>query len=143
MLQKYHELKRIANADCQQFDKTMDHIMSACPLLAKQQYIKTQDRVCAQHFKLCLLGNRGKITNEHWYESASKLAETRYEGNVIILWNQHVPTNRTIPNNKPDIIIYENEKGRYVSINVANSGGRCVIKKDITIEIQCMWNVKT
>jgi len=53
MLQKYHKLKQIANADCQQFDKTMDHIMSSCPLLAKQQYIKTQDKVCAQHFKLC------------------------------------------------------------------------------------------
>jgi hypothetical protein len=26
--------------------------MSACPILAQQQYIKTQDRVCAQHFKL-------------------------------------------------------------------------------------------
>jgi hypothetical protein len=64
-----------------------------------------------------------------------------------------VPTNRTIPNSKPDIIIYDNEKGRCVSIDVAISGGRNAIKKDaekilkynkeITIEIQCMWNVKT
>jgi len=75
-------------------------------------------------------GNRGKITNEHWYESVSKLAETRHEGNVIILWNQYVPTNRTIPNNKPDIIIYDNEKGRCVPIETAISGGRNVIKKD-------------
>jgi hypothetical protein len=30
-------------------------------------------------------GNRGKITNEHWYESVSKLVQTRHEGNVIIL----------------------------------------------------------
>jgi len=52
MRQKYHKLKQIANADCQQYDKTMGHV-SAYPLLAKQQYIKTQDRVCAQHFKLC------------------------------------------------------------------------------------------
>jgi len=25
---------------CQQFDETVDHIISACPLLAKEQYIK-------------------------------------------------------------------------------------------------------
>ena len=29
---------------------------------------------------------------------------------IIILWNQQVQTDRTIPNNKPDIIIRDNEK---------------------------------
>jgi len=39
---------------CQQFDQTIDHIISACPLLAKVQYIKRHDRVCAQlHFNIC------------------------------------------------------------------------------------------
>jgi len=33
---------------CQHFDETIDHIISACPLLAKEQYIKRHDRVCAQ-----------------------------------------------------------------------------------------------
>ena len=28
----------------QQYDKTIDHIMSACPILAKEQYIKRHDR---------------------------------------------------------------------------------------------------
>ena len=30
---------------CQQFDETVDHIISACPILAKEQYIKRHDRV--------------------------------------------------------------------------------------------------
>ena len=39
---------------CQQFDDTIDHIISACPILAKEQYIKRNDRVCAQlHFNIC------------------------------------------------------------------------------------------
>ena len=71
---------------------------------------------------------------------------------VTILWNQQVQTDRTIPNNKPDIIIRDNEKGTCVLIDVAISGDRNVIKKedekilkynDLTIEIQSMWNVKT
>jgi len=53
MLQKYHKQKQIANADYQQFDMTMDHIMSAFSLLPKQQYIKTHDTACSQHFKVC------------------------------------------------------------------------------------------
>jgi hypothetical protein len=36
---------------CQQFDETIDHIISACPILANEQYIKRHDRVSAQlHF---------------------------------------------------------------------------------------------
>ena len=36
---------------CQQFDETIDHIISAFPILAKEQYTKRHDRVCVQlHF---------------------------------------------------------------------------------------------
>ena len=68
------------------------------------------------------------------------------------MWNQQVQTDRTILNNKPDIIIRDNEKGTCMLTDIAISGDRNVIKKesekilkykDLTIEIQCMWNVKT
>jgi len=67
------------------------------------------------------------------------------------LWNQQVQTDRTIPNNKPDIIIRDNEKRTGMLMDVAISGDRNVIKKevekilkykDLTIEIQRMCNVK-
>jgi len=73
-------------------------------------------------------------------------------GKVTILWNQQVQTDRTIPNNKPDIIIPDNEKRTCILIDIAIPGGRNVIKKeaekilkykDLTIEIQRMWSVKT
>jgi hypothetical protein len=36
---------------CQQSDETIDHIISACPILAREQFIKRHDRECAQlHF---------------------------------------------------------------------------------------------
>jgi len=39
---------------CQKFDETLDHIIPACPILAKEQYIKGHDRLCAQlHFNIC------------------------------------------------------------------------------------------
>ena len=56
-------------------------------------------------------------------------------------------TDRTIPNNKPDIIIRDNGKRTCMLIDVAISGDRNVIKKedekilkykDLTIEIQRM-----
>jgi hypothetical protein len=50
-------------------------------------------------------------------------------GNVTIRWNQQVQTDRTIPNNKPHIIIRDNEKRICMLIDVAISGDRNVIKK--------------
>ena len=61
-------------------------------------------------------------------------------------------TDRTLPNNKLDIIVQDSEKGTCVLIDVAISGDRNVIKKeaekilkykDLVTEIQCMWNMKT
>jgi hypothetical protein len=40
-----------------------------------------------------------------------------------------VKTDRTVPNNKPDIIIRDNEKGTCMLRDVAISGDRNVIKK--------------
>ena len=38
---------------CQQFDETIDNIITACPILTKEQYIKRHDRVCAQiHYNI-------------------------------------------------------------------------------------------
>jgi hypothetical protein len=59
---------------------------------------------------------------------------------------------RTFLNNKPDIIIRYHKGGTCSLIDVAVSGNRNVVKtaaeeilkyKDLTIEIQRMWTVKT
>jgi len=62
-----------------------------------------------------------------------------------------VQTDRTIPGNKPDITVRDNEKGTYMLIYAVISGYRKMIKqeaekiikhKDFTIEIQRMCSVK-
>ena len=136
----------------QKFEETIDHIISACPILAKEQYIKRHDRVCAQlHFNMCK-ETGGQLDKKHWYEHVPKSVETIQEGEVTILWNQQVQTDRTTPNNKPDIIICDNEKVTCMLIDVGISGDRNVNKKeaekilkhkDLSKEIQRMWNVKT
>jgi hypothetical protein len=95
---------------------------------------------------------QGYNRKKHWYEHVPKSVETGLGSNVTILWNQQVQTDRIIPNNKPHIIICDNEKGTCMLIDVAISGHKNAIKneakkilkyKDLTIEIQRMWNVKT
>jgi hypothetical protein len=59
-----------------------------------------------------------------------------------------MPTNRTIPNNKPDIIIWQNEEGTCMLIdpeisNVIKKVKHILKYKDLTTETEHMWNVKT
>jgi hypothetical protein len=84
--------------------------------------------------------------------SNNNKVETSRGGKVTILWNRQVQTNGAIPNNKPGIVIRDNEKGTCMLIDVAIPGDRNVIQKetekilkykDLTIEIQRMWNLKT
>jgi hypothetical protein len=65
-----------------------------------------------------------------WYEHVPKSVETSQGGTVTILWNQQLQTDSTIPNNKSDIIIRDNEKGTCMLIDVAISEDRNVIKKE-------------
>jgi hypothetical protein len=94
---------------------------------------------------------RAHLDKRHWYEHVPKSVKTGQGDNITILWNQQVQTDRTIPNNNPDIIIHDNEKRTCMLIDAAISWDRNVIKKeakkilkykDLTIEIQRMWNVK-
>ena len=129
---------------------TVEHTISACAISAKEQHVKRHDGVCAQlHFNICK-NTRVKLDNKHWYDHVPKSVETSQESKVTILWNQQVRTNRTLPNNKPDIIIRDTKKGTCMLIDDAISGDRNVFKKeaekilkykDLITEIQEMWNV--
>jgi hypothetical protein len=92
-------------------------------------------------------GNRGTIGQKTLVRTCTNIST-----NKPSRWNQKVQTDRNIPSNKPDIIIRDNEKRSSMLIDVAISGDRNVIKKetekilkykDLTTEIQRMWNVKT
>jgi hypothetical protein len=108
--------------------------------------------VCTNNYTSTYVRKQGYNWTKHWYEHAPKSVETDQGGDVTIMWNQQVQTDRTIPNNKPDIIIRDNENRTFMLIDVVISGERNVIKKeaekilqykDLTIEIQSMWNAKT
>ena len=60
-----------------------------------------------------------QLNKKHRYEHVPKSVETSQGGKVTILWNQQVQTDRTVTNNKPDIIVRDNEKGTCMLIDVA------------------------
>jgi hypothetical protein len=67
----------------------------------------------------------------------------RFEEKVTVLWNQQLQTERTLPNNKPDITLRENEKGTLLLRETGMLQERSrKFYKDLTITTQRMWNIK-
>ena len=60
---------------CQQFDETIDYIISACPILAKEQYTKRHGRVCAQIYFIICKEIGVQLDKKHWYEHVPKSEE--------------------------------------------------------------------
>jgi len=64
-----------------------------------------------------------------------KAVEKSHEVKVTTLRIQNVQTDRTIPNNKPDITIRDNEKGTCVN--------RCCNFRAGNVTQKGLWNIKT
>ena len=73
------------------------------------------------------------------------------EGDVTLLWNQAVHTDREVTANRPDIIIKNRKEKTCTLIDMAIPAERNVVEKEaenklkyksLCIEIQRMWNLK-
>jgi len=73
------------------------------------------------------------------------------EGDVTVLWNQAVHTDREVTANKTDIIIKHKKEKICTPIDVVRPADRNVVQKEaekklkytsLCIEIQRMWNLK-
>ena len=73
------------------------------------------------------------------------------EGDVTVLWNQAVHTDREVAANRPDIIIKNKKEETCTLRDVAISAGRNVVQKEVEnslkykslcIDIQRTWNLK-
>ncbi|XP_072152512.1 uncharacterized protein [Bemisia tabaci] len=135
---------------CHQHEETIDHIISACPILAKKDYIERHDRVCTHlHHNLCKEYNIAVETN--WYEHKPKAITATDDGQTTIIWNVPVRTDRTVPNNRPDIILRKRGQtcllidesipaDRNISLKEAE---KRLKYKDLGIEISRMWKTDT
>ena len=87
---------------CKQHEEAIDHLTSGCPILAKNEYLMRHDKVCIHlHYSICKA--LGIETTAKWY--THMLKPVCEEGDIIVLWNQAVHTDREVTANRPDKII--------------------------------------
>jgi hypothetical protein len=133
---------------CKQHEETTDHLTSGCSVLTKNECIMGHDKVCT-HLRYSICKALGIETTDTWYTHMPK--PVCEEGDVTVLWNQAVHTDREVTANRPDIIIKNKKERTCTLIDVAIPADRNVVQKEaekrlkyksLCIEIQRMWNRK-
>jgi hypothetical protein len=76
---------------CKEHEETINHLISGCPILAKNEYIIRHDRVCTYlHYSICK--ELGIETTGSWY--TYKPESVCEHEDITVLWNQEVQTER-------------------------------------------------
>ena len=128
--------------------ETIDHVVSGCSVLAQKEYIHRHDRICT-YLHYSILKHFGFSVPDKWYTHVP--AAVTQIGEITVLYNEQVHTDRTIPANKPDIIVRNNTQRTCQIIEVAVPMDINVEKKeveknlkyvDLSIEISRMWQMK-
>jgi len=76
---------------CKQHEETIDHLTSGCLILAKNEYLMRHDKV-SKHLHFSIYKTVGIETTDKWYTHMPK--PVCEEGDVTVLWNQLVHTDR-------------------------------------------------
>ncbi|XP_066912726.1 uncharacterized protein [Clytia hemisphaerica] len=135
---------------CNKHVESIDHLVSGCPVLTPNEYVKCHDRI-GQYLHWCICKHYGVETDaSFWYEHhPPAVVESK---NVTILWDFPINTDRTIKANRPDIVVKDRKKRTCLLIDMSVPSDRNVsVKmldklskyKDLEIETQKMWNLKT
>ena len=136
---------------CLQHEETVDHIVSGCEVLAKTEYISRHNNAAAYlHWSICK-DHDIEITDK-WYQHAPETVMHNKDNNITIMWDMPVNTDRTITANRPDIIVKDSVNSTCKLIDMTVPSDRNIALKeiekkskykDLELEIQRMWHMKT
>ena len=136
---------------CSQHEETVDHIVSGYEVLAKTEYIPRHNNAAAYlHWSICK-DHHLKITDK-WYQHTPETVIHNKDNNLTIMWDMPVNTDRAITANRPDIIVKDSVNSTCKLIDMTVPSVRNIALKesekkskykDLELEIQRMWHMKT
>jgi hypothetical protein len=76
---------------CKEYEETIDHVISGCPVLTKNEYITRHDKVCT-YLLYSIRREFGIEVPDNWYSYVPKpICEHE---DITVLWNQGAQTER-------------------------------------------------
>ena len=134
---------------CGKNQETIDHLVSGCSEFAKTEYIHRHNKAAAYlHWAICKHYNIA--VKDKYYEHEPSTVEDNEE--ATIMWDMPIQTDREIKANRPDIVVKNKKEKTCLLIDMSipterNTSLKTTEKlskyKDLEIEIQRMWGMKT
>lgn len=134
---------------CGQQTETIDHLVSGCSILAKQEYLSRHNKVAQYiHWRVCQ--HFGLETAHQWYEHETP--PVIQNNQTKILWDFSIQTDKTIKANRPDLVIQDKTNKTCLLVDVSvpsdrNTSVKTFEKlskyKDLAIELEKSWKLKT
>jgi len=91
----------------QQFQETVDHVVSGCPELAKTEYIQRYNKAAAYlHWTICKHYNI-KVQDKHYEHEPATVTENQ---TATILLDMPIQTDKEIKANRPDIVVKDKKE---------------------------------
>lgn len=89
---------------CNQGQETIEHILNSCTMLAQSRY-KTRHDLLGTQIYLVITKNLGLVSNNEKHFSFLPPPVLQNE-NYIVYWDRTIITERTVPHNRPDMVVY-------------------------------------
>lgn len=107
---KYILKENIASTSCRichQKSETIEHILSACSILAPKEYTRRHNNVAKiVHQSICKLYDETTATTPYYKYQPRNIVELP---TATIYWNRTIQTDRTVQHNRPDITLKDEE----------------------------------
>ena len=101
---------------CHEFDESVEHIVSGCPVLAKKEYLERHDKALIYvHWNICKY-HQIDVRNKWYDHEPEKVVEGK---DATILWDMPIITDKEIKANRPDIVIKEKPTNMCMLIDMA------------------------
>ncbi|KAI5699149.1 hypothetical protein M8J77_002112 [Diaphorina citri] len=135
---------------CSQPGETIEHITSGCSALANNEYTQRHDNICKQLHQALLKKYNIPSEDQPWYITKPQPVEENDEAKIY--FNRSIITDRTRPNNRPDIVLTIKKLKKTYLIDVAIPNTSNIEKKHtekiqkyipLAEEIKQIWHQNT
>ena len=131
--------------------ESVGHLASGCGVLAQKEYKRRHDRMGLRvYWELCR--KYGVKCADKWFEEVPEEVRVNEAGNVEIWWDRSVQTTTKMEHNRPDVVLVDRTKKRWILVDFAVPWDKNVVRKEeekitkyspLALEVRRMHGVST
>lgn len=101
---------------CGEYVETVGHVVSACKMLAQNEYRRRHDKMGLRVYWE-VLGKCGLKRSEKWYEEVPEPVRKSADGRYEVWWDQKVITPNALEHNRPDMVVIDRKGKKWTLVD--------------------------